>query len=236
MTVGSSSIADLPNALHGDELARRIGDARPAVFLDYDGTLTPIVDRPQDAVISERMREAVSGLAARCTVCVVSGRDRQVVQKLMGVHDLVVAGSHGFDIAGPRGLRKQVGTQFLPKLDMIEKELGKQLAGIAGARAMQGGIAGGVAGIPFGPVGVGIGAAAGGVLGTAEGFMENYSKAQGAKQNRKTTDEFVKALRENNAGAAAGAPAQAVMSTTPISLNVDGRVLAPQAKSVIDIT
>jgi hypothetical protein len=93
---------------------------------------------------------------------------------------------------------------------------------------MQGGIAGGVAGIPFGPVGVGIGAAAGGVLGTAEGFMENYSKAQGAKQDRKTTDEFVKALRENNAGAAAGAPAQAVMSTTPISLslNVDGRVLA----------
>jgi trehalose 6-phosphate phosphatase len=72
------------------------------VFLDYDGTLTPIVERPQDAVISERMREAVSGLSGRCTVCVVSGRDRPVVQELMGVHDLVVAGSHGFDIWSPR--------------------------------------------------------------------------------------------------------------------------------------
>jgi trehalose 6-phosphate phosphatase len=100
MSVRSSSIADLPSAL-GDELAQRIGELRPAVFLDYDGTLTPIVDRPQDAVISESMREAVSRLAARCTVCVVSGRDRPVVQELMSVFDLVVAGSHGFDIWSP---------------------------------------------------------------------------------------------------------------------------------------
>jgi trehalose 6-phosphate phosphatase len=49
------------------------------VFLDYDGTLTPIVDRPEDALISESMRDAVRGLADRCTVCVVSGRDRRVV-------------------------------------------------------------------------------------------------------------------------------------------------------------
>jgi trehalose-phosphatase len=71
------------------------------VFLDYDGTLTPIVDRPEDAVLSVSMRETVRALAARCTVCVVSGRDRQVVQELMGVDDLVVAGSHGFDIWSP---------------------------------------------------------------------------------------------------------------------------------------
>ena len=72
------------------------------VFLDYDGVLTPIVDRPEDAVISESMRDAVQALAQRCTVCVVSGRDRAVVQQLMGVEDLVVAGSHGFDIWSPK--------------------------------------------------------------------------------------------------------------------------------------
>ena len=63
--------------------------------------LTPIVDRPEDATISEGMREAVRELAQRCTVCVVSGRDRPVVQELMNVDDLVVAGSHGFDIWHP---------------------------------------------------------------------------------------------------------------------------------------
>ena len=46
---------------------------------------------------------ALRALAQRCTVCVVSGRDRPVVQKLMGVDDLIVAGSHGFDIWSPGG-------------------------------------------------------------------------------------------------------------------------------------
>jgi trehalose 6-phosphate phosphatase len=99
-----ASIADLPHALADHErLRERLAGRQPAVFLDYDGTLTPIVDRPEDAVISESMRDAVRGLAGRCTVCVVSGRDRPVVQSLMGVDDLVVAGSHGFDIWTPEG-------------------------------------------------------------------------------------------------------------------------------------
>jgi trehalose 6-phosphate phosphatase len=76
-----ANIGDLPHPLaDGEKLALRLAGRRPAVFLDYDGTLTPIVDRPEDAVISESMRDAVRGLAGRCTVCVVSGRDRKVVQ------------------------------------------------------------------------------------------------------------------------------------------------------------
>ena len=73
-----------------------------AVFLDYDGVLTPIVPRPQDAVMSEGMRAIVRALADRCPVCVVSGRDRGVVTELMGLDELIVAGSHGFDIYDPR--------------------------------------------------------------------------------------------------------------------------------------
>jgi trehalose 6-phosphate phosphatase len=98
-----ASIGALPHALRDEaELSRRFAGRRPAVFLDYDGTLTPIVDRPEDAVISQSMRAAVRGVAQRCPVCVVSGRDRRVVQGLMGVDDLIVAGSHGFDIWSPR--------------------------------------------------------------------------------------------------------------------------------------
>ncbi len=96
------NVPELPDALAAyDELEQRLAGREPAVFLDYDGTLTPIVDRPEDAVISETMRQAVRDLAQRCTVCVVSGRDRRVVQDLMGVDDLVVAGSHGYDIWSP---------------------------------------------------------------------------------------------------------------------------------------
>ena len=47
------------------------------------------------------MRDTVRALAQCCTVCVVSGRDRAVVEELVGANDLVVAGSHGFDIWSP---------------------------------------------------------------------------------------------------------------------------------------
>ena len=57
---------DLPSALIDSEaLHERLAGRQPAVFLDYDGTLTPIVDRPEDAVISESMRTAVRALARR---------------------------------------------------------------------------------------------------------------------------------------------------------------------------
>ncbi len=97
------TVRDLPDALRdGEQFVAKLAGRRPAVFLDYDGVLTPIVDRPQDAVMSASMREVVQALAQRCSVCVVSGRDRPVVQQLMGLDNLVVAGSHGFDIWSPQ--------------------------------------------------------------------------------------------------------------------------------------
>ena len=106
-----------------------------AVFLDYDGTLTPIVDRPEDAVITEQMRATVEQLAERCLVCVVSGRDRRVVQDLMGIRTLIVAGSHGFDIWSPQGgvIAHQKGAEHSRLLAAVTERLGQELAPIEGA-------------------------------------------------------------------------------------------------------
>jgi trehalose 6-phosphate phosphatase len=131
-----ASIADLPHALADHETLReQLAGRQPAVFLDYDGTLTPIVDRPDDAVISESMRDAVRGLAGRCTVCVVSGRDRPVVQELMGVDDLVVAGSHGFDIWSPEGgaIEHQAAAGSEELLERVTARLRDELDSIDGA-------------------------------------------------------------------------------------------------------
>ncbi len=75
-------------------------DKKIVFFLDYDGTLTPIVDRPQDAIINEQMRELVKKLSFRFTTAIVSGRMREDVEKLAGIEGIFYAGSHGFDISG----------------------------------------------------------------------------------------------------------------------------------------
>lgn len=127
--------APLPNALHDFErLARHMGQRLAAVFLDYDGTLTPIVDRPELAVLDEAMRGTLARLAQHCTVAIVSGRDRVNVAELVGIDSLIYAGSHGFDITGPDGLSMQHerAAEFLPILDAAEAQLKRHLAGISG--------------------------------------------------------------------------------------------------------
>jgi len=133
----SISTEHLPSGLdRARDLQTRIGKRRLAVFLDYDGTLTPIVEKPEDAVLSDQMRQAVKGLADIYKVAVISGRDREDVEKRVGLDNLYYAGSHGFDIAGPRnsGIQSEKGTEFLPVLDETEKELLSETSDIPNAQ------------------------------------------------------------------------------------------------------
>ena len=131
-----TTAANLPSALASwPAVGRRLRLLPPALFLDYDGTLTPIVERPEDAILSATMREAVRTVAEACPVTVVSGRDRAVVEALVGLPGLGYVGSHGFDIRGPAGsgLRHEVGADRLPALDEAERHLRDRLAQIPGA-------------------------------------------------------------------------------------------------------
>ncbi len=131
----AKQIGDLSDALEeGGELANRLEGNQPAVFLDYDGVLTPIVERPEDAVISDGMREVVKNLAERTSVCVVSGRDRPVVQELMGLDNLVVAGSHGFDIWSPEEgrIERDQDDDFEELLDGVKDRVEREVEPIEG--------------------------------------------------------------------------------------------------------
>jgi len=123
-----------PSALERwDDLAERLAGRRPAVFLDFDGTLSPIVERPEDAGILPAARRAVERLAEVAPVVVVSGRDRADVAERVGLPDLVYAGSHGFDIAGP-GVRHEVGGDIPPLIERVSAGLAEELAEVPGAQ------------------------------------------------------------------------------------------------------
>ena len=123
----------IPSALeHVQEIAQS-GD-RLAVFLDYDGTLTPIVSHPEDAWLSDSMRQTLRSLAAHVPVAILSGRDLDDVRGRVLVDGIVYAGSHGFDIAGAGGLRRELGAAYLPVLDTAETEIREALDEIPGAQ------------------------------------------------------------------------------------------------------
>jgi trehalose-phosphatase len=113
----------------------RLRDGRPlALFLDFDGTLSPIVDDPAAAGISDAMRTAVRELARQARVAIVSGRDRTDVQERARVDGIFYAGSHGLDIAGPeRELTQPAAAEAVPQVDAAERKLREKLDGIAGA-------------------------------------------------------------------------------------------------------
>lgn len=97
---------DLPNACDAFETLVGSMNHRPlAVFLDYDGTLTPIVQRPILAVLSSVTRNEINRLSGVCAVSVVSGRNLEDVRKRVGVDHIAYAGSHGFDILDRDGTR-----------------------------------------------------------------------------------------------------------------------------------
>jgi trehalose 6-phosphate synthase/phosphatase len=76
---------------------------RLALFLDYDGTLTPLTDHPDQALLSRRMRTALARCAGRgdMDVAIISGRSLEGVRKMVGESELTYAGNHGLEIEGP---------------------------------------------------------------------------------------------------------------------------------------
>jgi trehalose 6-phosphate phosphatase len=127
-------IRQLPSAQdHREEIAALLRGRRLAVFQDYDGTLTPIVEDPAKALLSPETRRSLQRLAETCPVGVISGRDLDDVRALVGLSSIWYAGSHGFDIAGPGGERHQRNPEFLPALDAAEAELRAAVTAIPAA-------------------------------------------------------------------------------------------------------
>jgi trehalose 6-phosphate phosphatase len=126
------SVSSLPSALDAwPILARQLGRTSFAVFLDYDGTLTPIAARPRDAQISERQRERLRQVAARHRVVVVTGRSLIDIRQMVGLPGLHYAANHGFEISGP-----DVAFEFDPSLrttfELVGAELRARTEAIAG--------------------------------------------------------------------------------------------------------
>ncbi len=134
MVNGYRKDAHPPSALsQWDRVEAQIGGRRTVLFLDYDGTLTPIVDRPELAHLTDNVRATLREVASSCPTIIVSGRGREDVAQLIGLDDLIYAGSHGFDISGPgASIRNEIGADLLPMLQEAAAHFATRTRGIEG--------------------------------------------------------------------------------------------------------
>lgn len=125
----------LPDALASfDQLVGVLGAHRPALFFDFDGTLSKIVDQPDQATLVDGAAEALRALATRYPVGVLSGRDLADIRARVGIAGLWYAGSHGFEMVAPDGTyhSNETAAQAVDVLRRAADELTEQLADISG--------------------------------------------------------------------------------------------------------
>ncbi|KAJ6376055.1 hypothetical protein OIU77_000930 [Salix suchowensis] len=151
----SSWMVEHPSALTSfDQMMKDAKGKKIVVFLDYDGTLSPIVNDPDRAFMSDEMRASVREVAKYFPTAIISGRSRDKVKGFVQLSNIYYAGSHGMDImAPPRPARSSDGKYhtvsldrksneavfqpaqtFLPSIQKILKELEEAIMKIQGAR------------------------------------------------------------------------------------------------------
>ncbi|MEW6041581.1 MAG: trehalose-phosphatase [Elusimicrobiota bacterium] len=118
-------------------LEKRLKNGHVFLFLDYDGTLTPIVKRPDDAIIPLKTRNLLKRICGseRIKIAVISGRALWDIRKRVGLKDIIYAGNHGLEIAGIRktGFICPISHNHKIAVKRIKKKLIAKLLGIKGA-------------------------------------------------------------------------------------------------------
>lgn len=104
--------------------------ARAAIFTDVDGTLAPIVPRPEQAAVPARASELLARLGERYgLVGCVSGRRAEEARRLVGVEGIAYAGNHGLELLLPG----EAAPRFDPSLQGREGDAARFLAGLGAA-------------------------------------------------------------------------------------------------------
>ena len=121
-----------------DVVAVRIREAEHILLLiDYDGTLTPIVQRPELANLSTEVKECLQELAGspRLTLGIISGRTLGDLQKMVDINGIIYVGNHGMEIEGPGvSFVNPAARQAVPLLHSLWKDISKAITDIKGAR------------------------------------------------------------------------------------------------------
>ena len=118
-----------------DTIAKKIDKNNLFIFLDFDGTLAPIVSTPDKAVLPKASKMLLKRLAEKQEVklAFISGRQINDIKSKIGIKNAIYSGSHGLQLEGPKIKFEPLfsaGYQMI--IDRIKNELRQKTAHIQG--------------------------------------------------------------------------------------------------------
>ncbi len=102
-----------------------------AIFLDYDGTLTPIVEHPDLAYLSTKMRSCLRRLSQLYPLAVISGRGLKDLKSKVKLSSIYYAGNHGLELSGP-SIQFNIGESYRNEISKAGISLNESLNEIPG--------------------------------------------------------------------------------------------------------
>jgi trehalose-phosphatase len=101
------------------------------LMLDFDGTLAPIVENPEDATMPEEVRRLLVGMKNRgVRLVIISGRSLEDIKARVGIPDIIYVGNHGMEIEGvpqigwdfarARGIMNQISREGLEDISELQ--------------------------------------------------------------------------------------------------------------------
>ncbi len=128
----------MKNLFHHWRKIEKLLDSNKHVLLafDYDGTLTPIVKKPELAKLSPSMKNLLRDISLNpfFSLAVISGRPLKEIEKMVGLKKVIYAGNHGLEIKGPEvNFVDPTAQKAQPLMKNLYKLLSGKLRSVKGA-------------------------------------------------------------------------------------------------------
>jgi trehalose-phosphatase len=118
-----------------DKLKKTLINKCIFLFLDYDGTLTPIVATSDKAILSKETKGVLKKLSTsrKYKSAIISGRSLKDIKNMVSLRDIIYIGNHGLEIEGPKiKFESPVSPRIKSVIKYIKEELSRRLSMIKG--------------------------------------------------------------------------------------------------------
>lgn len=118
-----------------DSVEKKIQGKFIFLFLDFDGTLSPIVSHPNKAKISIEVKNLLEAISRKSgyKVAIISGRSLDDIKKRVGTRNLIYSGNHGLEVEGPKIKHSPaISEEYKKALKNIKSELKRKLSKVRG--------------------------------------------------------------------------------------------------------